>query len=78
MSASCHVDERAAQMPPYLLGVGTDDPWVEASQVTGMAEKLAGAGVPVEAFVVDGGQHEGSFWSQGVLARIERFLAAYL
>lgn len=70
--------ERAAELPAFLLGVGTADPWVQTSQVTRMADALAAVGADVEAFVVDDGPHETSFWSQEVLDLIAIFISRHV
>ncbi len=70
--------ERSDALPAFLLGVGTADPWIEVTQVTRMADALDAAGADVQAFVVDGGLHEASFWSQAVLDEIWAFLDSRL
>ena len=75
LSAIRYVDaERASDIPPFLLGVGTDDPYVETTQVTNMVEALEGIGVEAEGFLVDGAHHESNFWSKVVLDEIWAFL----
>lgn len=60
--------------PPFLLLHGTADTLVDDGQTVKMAERLHDAGCDVEAYLVDGAEHESTFWSKEVHAVIQNFL----
>ncbi|MCC8102141.1 MAG: alpha/beta hydrolase [Clostridiales bacterium] len=73
MSPICHVHKDAAY-PPFLLLHGDADPVVRFSEMVGFYHKLLESGVPAEAYQIDGGVHEGNFWSEEVRSVIREFL----
>lgn len=73
MSPVNHV-QPGKMYPPMLLLNGTADPTVPHCQMEAMVEKLEAVGSPVEAYYVDGAEHEGNFWSTEVRAVIMDFV----
>ena len=73
MSPVNHV-QAGKTYPPMLLLNGTADPTVPHMQMEAMVEKLEAVGSPVEAYYVDGAEHEGNFWSPEVRAAILEFV----
>ena len=53
-------------LPSFLLLHGTADPLVPCEQMEKMYQSLCAAGAAVQAFYVDGAEHEGNFWSPEV------------
>ena len=68
----------AKSCPPILLLHGTADSVVNCSQTIRMYEALVDAGIDVTAYLVDGADHEGNFWSAGVHEVIRDFLFRHL
>lgn len=66
--------EQGKAYPPFLMLNGTADFVVRPDQLEVMVEKLAAAGSCVEAYYVDGAEHEGNFWSPEVRRVIFDFL----
>ncbi|MBR3503995.1 MAG: alpha/beta hydrolase [Clostridia bacterium] len=58
--------EKGKDYPPFLLLNGTADPVVPHAQMEELYEKLKAAGYEVNAWYVDGAEHEGNFWSPEV------------
>ena len=54
------------EYPSFLLLHGTRDALVPCEQMERMYAALKRAGARVEAYYVDGAEHEGNFWSPGV------------
>ncbi|MBQ8162714.1 MAG: alpha/beta hydrolase [Clostridia bacterium] len=64
---------RAGQTyPPFLLLHGTGDPVVPCQQMDELYLKLREADANVQAYYVDGAEHEGNFWSPDVRDVIHR------
>lgn len=70
--------EVGPSLPKFLLLLGTDDAWVDPVQLERMHEKLQAVGASSEAYFVDGGVHEGNFWSAEVLDTIFSYLGRAL
>lgn len=64
--------------PPFLLLGGTADFVVPHSQMEAMYDKLTECGAPVQAYYVDGAEHEGNFWTPEVRGIIFDFLKQHL
>ena len=64
--------------PPFLLLHGTEDPVVPCGQMDSFYTALKSAGTEVEAFYVDGAEHEGNFWGEEVRRIIHDKLARRL
>lgn len=60
--------------PPFLLLNGTADDTVLPEQMEVMVQKLLDVNASVEAYYVDGAEHEGNFWSPEVRKVIFDFL----
>lgn len=60
--------------PPFLLLNGTADDTVPHEQMERMFEKLEAVGADVQAYYVDGAEHEGNFWSPEVRGVVFDFL----
>lgn len=73
---TCVTDEAGPALPTFLLLLGTDDAWVDPAQLERMHERLLEVGASPEAYLVNGGVHEGNFWSVSVLDTILAFLEA--
>lgn len=58
--------EAGKAYPPFLLLHGTADPVVPCDQMDKLYARLAEAGADVQAYYVDGAEHEGNFWSPDV------------
>ncbi len=58
--------EAGKAYPPFLLLHGTADPVVPCDQMDKLYTRLAEAGADVQAYYVDGAEHEGNFWSPDV------------
>lgn len=58
--------EAGKAYPPFLLLHGTADPVVLCDQMDKLYTRLAEAGADVQAYYVDGAEHEGNFWSPDV------------
>lgn len=64
--------------PPFLIMHGTADELVPFSQGLDMYHKLLDCGVTAQMLQVDGGIHEGNFWSKAVHDEIFAYLAKYV
>jgi len=64
--------------PPFLLLHGDGDPVVDYTQSTRMYEKLLDAGYEAEMYCIPGAPHEGSFWSQELIAVAHDFIIKHL
>lgn len=64
------------QFVPFLIAHGDADKVVDFSQSRRMAEKLIVCGAEAELICVEGGTHEGIFWSQQLLDYMLDFLNA--
>ncbi|MCD7813646.1 MAG: alpha/beta hydrolase [Lachnospiraceae bacterium] len=73
MSPICHV-QKDRTYPPFLLLHGDADPVVNFSEMVKLYHCLLDCGASVEAYQIEGGEHEGNFWSQEVRAVIREFL----
>ena len=73
MSPVNHV-EKGKEYPPFLLLHGTADQVVPCSQMEMMYEKLLECDVDVQAYLIDGADHEGNFWTGEVREIIMKFL----
>ncbi len=58
--------EKGKKVPPFLLVHGTGDPIVPCEQMEALYTALKEAGDEVNAYYVDGAEHEGNFWSPEV------------
>ena len=66
------------QYPPFLLLHGTGDPVVPVEQMECMYTALKNAGADVQAYYVDGAEHEGNFWSPQVRKAIHDALIRFV
>lgn len=73
MSPVHHV-QRGKAYPPFLLLNGTGDEVVPHRQMELMYDKLIKCGADVQAYYVDGAEHEGNFWTEEVKQIILDFL----
>lgn len=73
MSPVNHV-ESGKVYPPFLLLNGTGDEVVPHRQMELMYDKLIKCGADVQAYYVDGAEHEGNFWTEEVKQIILDFL----
>jgi len=62
------------EYPPFLILQGNKDDLVDYSQSELMYHKLLDAGVDTSMVCVEGGPHEGSFWSNELLGMIKEFI----
>ena len=70
--------EPGKNYPPFLLLHGSGDPVVDYTQSTRMYEKLLNCGYEAEMYCVPGAPHEGSFWSQELIAAAHEFIIRHL
>lgn len=63
--------------PPVLILHGDQDKLVDYEQSLRLYKAFVDHGNTAEMITVDGGQHEGSFWSQEILDAIWEFIARY-
>ena len=61
-------------VPPFLLLHGDSDTIVPYAQMTALFEKMVECEYDVEAWKIEGADHEGTFWSQEVYDVIGEFL----
>ncbi|MCD8118077.1 MAG: alpha/beta hydrolase [Lachnospiraceae bacterium] len=73
MSPVCHTHPQAL-LPPFLLLHGDADMLVDFGQMKDMYRVLLDCGASVEAWQVDGAEHEGNFWSDEVHEVIRAFI----
>ena len=73
MSPVSHV-EPGRKYPPFLLLHGTADTMVSYDQMLRMYHKLCDCQADVEAYRIDGAEHELDFWSDEVYNVIAEFL----
>ncbi len=73
MSPVFHVKKDGKKIP-YLLLHGDNDPIVPFEQMLLMYDKLKECGYDVEAWQIEGAEHEGTFWSDEVYHVIGEFL----
>ena len=66
--------EKGKDVPPFLLIHGDNDPIVPYEQMTSLFEKMVECEYDVEAWRIEGAEHEGTFWSQDVYDVIGEFL----
>ena len=66
--------EKAKEMPPFLLLHGDIDPIVPFDQMVMLYNKMTACEYDVEAWQINGAEHEGTFWSQDVYDIIAEFL----
>lgn len=66
--------EKGKDVPPFLLIHGDNDPIVPFSQMTMLYEKMMECEYDVEAWQIEGAEHEGTFWSQSVYDVIAEFI----
>ncbi len=66
--------EKDKEVPPFLLLHGDNDDIVPFSQMTVLFEKMVSCDYDVEAWQIEGAEHEGTFWSQQVFDIIEEFI----
>ena len=62
------------ELPPFLLLHGDSDTIVPYSQMTALFDKMVECELDVEAWKIEGADHEGTFWSQEVYDVIGAFL----
>ena len=65
-------------VPPMLFLHGSGDPTVSFEEMKVMTAALEKAGKEVEAWEIEGAEHEGNFWSPAVQKVIEDFLTRKL
>lgn len=70
--------EKGKDVPPFLLLHGDNDPIVPFEQMTMLFEKMVECDYDVEAWQIEGAEHEGTFWSQNVYDVIAMFLKKHL
>ena len=70
--------EDGKEYPPFLLLHGTGDTLVPSTQTEELYVRLREAGAQVQAYYVDGAEHEGNFWSPEVRAVIQEEIIARL
>lgn len=73
MSPVNHV-VKGKEVPPFLLLHGDSDTIVPYAQMTSLFEKMVECEYDVEAWKIEGADHEGTFWSQEVYDVIGKFL----
>lgn len=66
--------EKGKEVPPFLLLHGDNDPIVPFSQMTLLYDKMMECEYDVEAWQIEGAEHEGTFWSQAVYDVIAEFI----
>lgn len=66
--------EKGKEVPPFLLLHGDSDTIVPFEQMTRIFEKMVECEYNVEAWKIEGADHEGTFWSQEVYDVIGEFL----
>ena len=66
--------EKGKDVPPFLLLHGDNDPIVPFEQMTMLFDKMVECDYDVEAWRIEGAEHEGTFWSQKVYDVIGEFL----
>ena len=62
------------EVPPFLLLHGDKDSIVPFDQMTKLYEKMMDCNYDVDAWQIEGADHEGTFWSQDVYNVIKEFL----
>lgn len=77
ISPSYQIDNRTTGAPILLIH-GTADQLVPFQQSQHLAEQLTAAGIENEFIAIEGGDHDGTFWSQAVHDAIMKFLDAHL
>ncbi len=77
MSPVNHV-EKGKDVPPFLLLHGDADDIVPFDQMTMLYEKMVDAEYNVDAWQIEGAEHEGTFWSQNVYDIIEEFIEKHI
>ena len=65
---------KGKEVPAFLLLHGDQDPIVPFEQMTSLYEKMVECEYDVEAWQIEGAEHEGTFWSQSVYDVIGEFL----
>lgn len=65
-------------LPPFLIMHGTADETVGYQQSLDMHKKLLDLGYRSDLVTVEGGVHEGNFWSQELLEHVFNYLAEQL
>ncbi len=73
MSPVNHV-EKGKDYPPFLLLQGNNDPIVPYEQMIILYDKMTECDVDVEAWQIEGAEHEGTFWSREVYQVIHNFI----
>ena len=73
MSPVNHV-VKGKEVPPFMLLHGDSDTIVPYSQMTSLFDKMVECEYDVEAWKIEGADHEGTFWSQEVYDLIGEFL----
>ncbi len=66
--------EKGKDVPPFLLLHGDSDTIVPYDQMTRIFEKMVGCEYDVEAWRIEGADHEGTFWSKDIYDVIREFL----
>lgn len=66
--------EKGKEAPSFLLLHGDADPIVPFDQMTMLYEKMVSCDYDVEAWQIEGAEHEGTFWSQNTYDVIGDFL----
>lgn len=72
-----HIRE-GVSYPPFLILQGNQDTVVDYSQSELMYHRLSDAGADATLICVEGAPHEGSFWSNELLAIIKEFIDSNL
>lgn len=70
--------ETGPGLPPFLLGLGSEDPWMPEWTLTAMHERLSECGASSTGVIVEGAVHEKNFWSQAFLDMVRDFLDEHL
>ena len=77
MSPVNHV-MKGKEVPPFLLLHGDSDTIVPYAQMTSLFDKMMECEYDVEAWKIEGAEHEGTFWSQEVYDVIGEFLKKHV
>lgn len=70
--------EKGKDVPPFLLLHGDADPIVPFEQMLLLYDKMTECEYDVEAWQIEGAEHEGTFWSQSVYDLVADFLKRQL